>query len=254
MITLKNIVKSYGGAAVVKNVSLNINKGEVVCLIGPSGSGKSTLLRCINNLEALTGGEIELDGEQVYYDVSPKGLKPHKAARVALVRARLGMVFQDFNLFPHMTALQNVMEGPVQVLGLKQTDARERALSLLKRVGLADRADYYPDELSGGQKQRVAIARALAMQPEAMLFDEPTSALDPELVHEVLSVMRELRNDGMTMVIATHEMNFAREVADRIVFLDGGVILEDSPPATFFDVTNSPRKEAFLRSLGRNQV
>lgn len=251
MILLKNVQKSYGSLTVVNGVSLTVRKGEVVCLVGPSGSGKSTLLRCVNNLEALTAGEIELDGERVYYDETSEGLKPHSQSRIANVRARLGMVFQDFNLFPHMTALQNVMEGPVQVLGIKKEEARERAFSLLERVGLKERYDHYPEELSGGQKQRVAIARALAMKPEAMLFDEPTSALDPELVHEVLSVMRELRNDGMTMIIATHEMNFAREVADRIVFLEGGVIIEDSVPEEFFDVSTSARKESFLRSLTR---
>lgn len=251
MISLKNLKKSYGSLSVINGVSLEVSKGEVVCLVGPSGSGKSTLLRCVNNLESLTAGEICLDGEGVYYDGTPAGLKPHSQARIAKVRARLGMVFQDFNLFPHMTALQNVMEGPVQVLGVGKNEARERAFALLKRVGLADRHDHYPEELSGGQKQRVAIARALAMKPEAMLFDEPTSALDPELVHEVLSVMRELRNEGMTMIIATHEMNFAREVADRIIFLEGGVVIEDSPPAKFFDVSTSPRKESFLRSLTR---
>ncbi len=251
MITLRNIEKFYGSLPVVKGVSLEIRKGEVVCLVGPSGSGKSTLLRCINNLEALSGGEILLEGERVYYDWSPHGLKRHSASRIAQIRARLGMVFQDFNLFPHMTALQNVMEGPVQVLGVKKDEARARALALLQRVGLAERSDHYPDELSGGQKQRVAIARALAMKPEAMLFDEPTSALDPELVHEVLSVMRELRDDGMTMIIATHEMNFAREVADRIIFLDGGLIVEDSPPSVFFEANASVRKDSFLRNLSR---
>lgn len=251
MINLKNLQKCYGTLSVINGVSLDIRKGEVVCLVGPSGSGKSTLLRCVNNLESLTAGEIFLDGERVYYDETSAGLRPHSQVRIAKVRARLGMVFQDFNLFPHMTALQNVMEGPVQVLGVSKREAQETALALLKRVGLAERHDHYPEELSGGQKQRVAIARALAMKPEAMLFDEPTSALDPELVHEVLSVMRELRNDGMTMIIATHEMNFAREVADRIVFLEGGVVIEDSPPAAFFDTTTSPRKESFLRSLSR---
>lgn len=251
MITLRNIRKSYGTLPVVRGVSLEIEKGEVVCLVGPSGSGKSTLLRCINNLETLTDGAIILDGETVFYDETPRGLRPHSATRIAKVRSRLGMVFQDFNLFPHMTALQNVMEGPIQVLGVAKVAARQRALELLARVGLGDRHDHYPDELSGGQKQRVAIARALAMKPEAMLFDEPTSALDPELVHEVLSVMRELRAEGMTMIIATHEMNFAREVADRIIFLDGGVIVEDSPPVKFFDVSGSPRKESFLRNLNR---
>ncbi|MCZ7450893.1 amino acid ABC transporter ATP-binding protein [Agrobacterium rhizogenes] len=251
MIILKDLEKYYGHLQVLKGVSLNVKKGEVVCLVGPSGSGKSTLLRCVNNLETLTAGEIRLDGERVYYDEIPNGLKPHSHARIAKIRARLGMVFQDFNLFPHMTALQNIMEGPVQVLGIRKDEAQQRALDLLTRVGLAERHDHYPEELSGGQKQRIAIARALAMRPEAMLFDEPTSALDPELVHEVLSVMRELRGEGMTMIIATHEMNFAREVADRIVFLEGGVILEDSPPSEFFDVTTSPRKESFLRSLTR---
>ncbi|TGP21455.1 MULTISPECIES: amino acid ABC transporter ATP-binding protein [unclassified Mesorhizobium] len=251
MITLLNLEKFYGPLPVIRGVSLDISKGEAVCLVGPSGSGKSTLLRCVNNLETLSAGEIRLDGERVYYDPSHKGLKPHSQARIAAVRARLGMVFQDFNLFPHMTALQNVMEGPVQVLGVRKDEARHRALDLLKRVGLAERHGHFPDELSGGQKQRVAIARALAMKPEAMLFDEPTSALDPELVHEVLSVMRELRNDGMTMIIATHEMNFAREVADRIVFLDDGLIVEDSAPSQFFDVSTNPRKASFLRSLTR---
>lgn len=251
MITLRNIIKYYSSLPVVRGVSLDICKGEVVCLVGPSGSGKSTLLRCINNLENLTSGEILLDGQNVYYDQASNGLRPHSASRNAKVRSRLGMVFQDFNLFPHMTALQNVMEGPVQVLGIEKNEAQKRALELLERVGLSERSDHYPDELSGGQKQRVAIARALAMKPDAILFDEPTSALDPELVHEVLAVMRELRSDGMTMIIATHEMNFARQVADRIVFLDGGVIVEDSPPGVFFDTGGNPRKAAFLRSLVR---
>jgi ABC-type polar amino acid transport system ATPase subunit len=251
MITLVNIEKSYGNLPVIRGVSLDIKKGEVVCLVGPSGSGKSTLLRCINNLEGLDRGEVRLGGESVYYDQTPGGLRPHRAARIARVRSRLGMVFQDFALFPHMSALQNVMEGPVQVLGMEKAKASKIALELLARVGLADRHDHYPDELSGGQKQRVAIARALAMKPEAMLYDEPTSAIDPELVHEVLSVIRELRSEGMTMIIVTHEMNFAREVADRIIFLDGGVIIEDSPPETFFDVTTSQRKANFLRNLTR---
>jgi len=249
MISLRNVVKTYGNIQILKGISLDINQGEVVCLVGPSGSGKSTLLKCINNLESLTSGEIYIDGRRAFFDESSAGLKAHSHKKVAAVRSKLGMVFQDFNLFPHKTALENVMEGPVHVLRIPKAEARERALMLLKRVGLDSRAGHYPGELSGGQKQRTAIARALAMQPTAMLFDEPTSALDPELVHEVLEVMRELRKDGMTMVIVTHEMNFAREVADRIVFLDGGVVNEIDSPEAFFSTRGNPRKDNFLRNL-----
>lgn len=249
MIRLEGIEKNYGDGAVLKGISLEVAKGEVVCLIGPSGSGKSTLLRCINYLEQPSAGAIAIDGVPVFFDNSPQGMRPHPAKQIAAVRARLGMVFQEFNLFPHLTAIENVMEGPVSVRGLSRPDAKARALQLLERVGLAERADYYPEELSGGQRQRTAIARALAMNPIAILFDEPTSALDPELVHEVLEVMRQLRRDGMTMIIATHEMNFARDIADRVVFLADGLVVETDSPGQLFSAPKHPRTRDFLRSI-----
>jgi ABC-type polar amino acid transport system ATPase subunit len=249
MIELRDIRKSFGPMEVLGGVSMTVRPGEVVCIIGPSGSGKSTLLRCINYLEKPTAGSILIDGEQAYYDLSPAGAKPHSERRIAAVRRKLGMVFQDFALFPHKTALENVTEGPVQVLSMSKAAARQRALELLRRVGIEQQAEHFPDELSGGQKQRVAIARALAMSPQAILFDEPTSALDPELVHEVLEVMQALSADGLTMVVVTHEMGFARRVADRVLFMDGGVIVEQGRPADIFEHPREKRTQNFLSRI-----
>lgn len=247
MIEADNLRKSFGAVEVLRGVSLNIAKSEVVCLIGPSGSGKSTLLRCLNFLEHPDSGTIRINGEPAYFDTLAGRRVLHSPRRIARVRARLGMVFQEFNLFPHLTALQNVIEAPMHVLGVKKAAATARAMDLLDRVGLADKAHSYPEELSGGQRQRTAIARALAMDPMAMLFDEPTSALDPELVHEVLDVMRKLSADGMTMIIVTHEMNFARQVANRVLFMDQGSIIEEGPPRQLFQEPREPRTQAFIR-------
>jgi polar amino acid transport system ATP-binding protein len=249
MIELSDIHKSFGPVEVLKGVSLKVAPGEVVCIIGPSGSGKSTLLRCINHLENPERGSISVSGKQVYYDVVNGMKKPHSKQKIAEVRARLGMVFQSFNLFPHLTALENIMEAPIHVRGMRKVEAEARALELMRRVGLEDKADHYPEELSGGQQQRTAIARALAMDPAAMLFDEPTSALDPELVHEVLEVMRKLRSDGMTMIIVTHEMNFARQVANRVLFMDNGVIVEEDVPEKLFGAPREARTRSFLKSV-----
>ncbi|MGH8780458.1 amino acid ABC transporter ATP-binding protein [Paraburkholderia sp.] len=239
MIRVDSIHKSFGDQPVLKGVSLHVDAGEVVCLIGPSGSGKSTLLRCINGLETHDAGTISIEGVAV----------DAKSDAIHALRAQVGMVFQRFNLFPHRTALENVCEGPVYVKRETRAAARERARALLDRVGLAHRADAYPSELSGGQQQRVAIARALAMQPKAILFDEPTSALDPELVGEVLGVMRRLAADGMTMIVVTHEMGFAREVADRVCFLHDGTICETGSAADLFERPSHPRTRDFLRRL-----
>ncbi|CAI8989574.1 cystine ABC transporter ATP binding subunit [Pseudomonas sp. IT-P12] len=247
MIELKSLNKAYGDHEVLRGIDLTIETGKVVVIIGPSGSGKSTLLRCINYLEQPDSGTILLDGQRIFFDSTAGAAKAHSPKRVAAVRARLGMVFQDFNLFPHMNVLHNVMEGPVTVKGRRARDVESLARELLAKVGLAHRADYFPDEISGGQKQRVAIARALAMEPDAMLFDEPTSALDPELVGEVLNVMRDLAQQGMTMIVVTHEMAFAREVADEVVFMDGGVIIERGPPAQLFDHPQNERTVRFLQ-------
>ncbi len=237
LIALRGVTRRFGTLTALEKVDLDVAKGEVVVLIGPSGSGKSTLLRCVNALEAPDEGEVLLDGERV--DPARRDIDD--------LRAEVGMVFQHFNLFPHLTALGNVALAPRLVRG--QPDARARAL--LDRVGLADKADAYPDLLSGGQKQRVAIARALAMEPKAMLFDEPTSALDPEMVGEVLAVMRDLARDGMTMLVASHEMGFAREVAHRVVFMDGGRIVETGPPQEIFDRPQRDRTKAFLSKVLR---
>jgi len=249
MIELTEIHKSFGPLEVLRGVSLTVGAGEVICIIGPSGSGKSTLLRCINHLEVPNRGAIRVAGETVYYDEVDGVRRPHTRRRIAEVRAKLGMVFQSFNLFPHLTALENIIEAPVHVRRMSKEAATARALELMRRVGLEDKADYYPEEMSGGQQQRTAIARALAMDPTAMLFDEPTSALDPELVHEVLEVMRQLRDDGMTMIIVTHEMNFARQVANRVLFMDRGVIVEEDTPARLFESPREPRTRAFLKNV-----
>ena len=239
MIRVDQLEKRFGTHRVLQGVSLHVDAGEVVCLIGPSGSGKSTVLRCINGLESYEGGEVRAFGERV--DRNGSGI--HR------LRSRMGMVFQRFNLFPHRTVLENVMEGPVYVLGHKPVQAREEALALLAKVGLAEKAQAYPAQLSGGQQQRVAIARALAMKPEAMLFDEPTSALDPELVGDVLGVMRALADEGMTMIVVTHEMGFAREVADRVCFLHSGSIVEEGPAAQVLGAPRQPRTQDFLRRV-----
>jgi ABC-type polar amino acid transport system ATPase subunit len=251
VIELIDIYKRFGDVEVLSGVSLAVKPGEVVCIIGASGSGKSTLLRCINYLEPPTAGRVIIDGEQVYYSVENGKMKIYPEPRIAQVRRKLGMVFQDFALFPHRTAIGNVMEGLIHGIGVERREAKRRGLAMLARVGLSDRAHHYPDELSGGQKQRVAIARSLAMSPEAMLFDEPTSALDPELVGEVLDVMKELSREGMTMIIVTHEMKFAREVADRVIFLDKGRIVEQGTPAEVFDAPRHERTRAFLTRVMR---
>jgi polar amino acid transport system ATP-binding protein len=239
MITLYDIHKSFGKLEVIKGISNEIRKGEVVCIVGPSGSGKSTVLRCINGLETYDAGEITVDGRIV----------DSRSRSIATVRREVAMVFQRFHLFPHRTALENVIEGPIHVNGENPARARERGRELLARVGLSAREDHYPSQLSGGQQQRVAIARALAMQPKAILFDEPTSALDPELVGEVLNVMRSLAEDGMTMIVVTHEIGFAREVADRVLFLDGGVIVEQGPAKDVLTRPENPRTRDFLKRV-----
>ncbi|MBD8666796.1 polar amino acid transport system ATP-binding protein [Pseudomonas lurida] len=239
MIEIRQLQKHYGSHRVLHGVDLDVAKGEVVCLIGPSGSGKSTLLRCINALEAYDGGQINVFGEPVQ-----RGSKT-----VHALRSRMGMVFQRFNLFPHRTVLENVMEGPVYVKGEPPQQVREEAAVLLEKVGLSAKADAYPEQLSGGQQQRVAIARALAMKPDAMLFDEPTSALDPELVGDVLAVMRTLADEGMTMIVVTHEMGFAREVADRVCFLHGGYIVESGAAEQVLGNPQHPRTQDFLRRV-----
>jgi polar amino acid transport system ATP-binding protein len=240
MVNAEAVHKRYGRHEVLKGITLQVAAGEVMCLLGPSGSGKSTFLRCINHLEKIDSGRLSVDGELVGYREVGGRLHELREAEVARKRAEIGMVFQHFNLFPHMTALQNVTCAPLRVRREGREQARERALGLLARVGLADKVDAYPAQLSGGQQQRVAIARALAMQPKLMLFDEPTSALDPELVGDVLAAMQQLAREGMTMIVVTHEMGFAREVADTVTFMDDGVVIESGVPA---DVLESPREE-----------
>ncbi|WP_087005466.1 amino acid ABC transporter ATP-binding protein [Gulosibacter sp. 10] len=240
------VVKKYGGTTVLQGIDLDVRAGEVVCVIGPSGSGKSTLLRCINHLESIDGGAISVLGNRIGYRQNGSRLYELPERLIARSRLKIGMVFQQFNLFPHMSVLENIVEAPIGVLGLSKREATERARALLERVGLGDRSTAFPGELSGGQQQRVAIARALAMQPEIMLFDEPTSALDPEMVHEVLDVMRGLAKDGMTMVIVTHELGFAREAADRIVVMDDGRVIEEGTYAQLTENPQHDRTRAFL--------
>ncbi|MBD1554732.1 amino acid ABC transporter ATP-binding protein [Pseudomonas typographi] len=249
VICARQVLKRFKGQEVLRGVDLAIEQGEVACLIGPSGSGKSTFLRCINHLEKIDGGALYVDGEMVGYRRAGQRLYELRDAEIAARRARIGMVFQRFNLFGHMTALQNVAEAPVQVKGEPRELAMENARQLLTRVGLAHRLDAYPRQLSGGQQQRVAIARALAMKPRLMLFDEPTSALDPELVGEVLDVMRDLASEGMTMLVVTHEMAFAREVASKVAFMDQGVVVEVASPQVLFEQPRQPRTRAFLSKV-----
>ncbi len=239
MISVKNLSKSFGELQVLKNIDLEIEKGEKVVIIGPSGSGKSTLLRCLNLLEKPTSGKIFLENTEI----------TDKKQNIDRIRRRMGMVFQNFNLFPHMTVTENITLAPVMTKKLTKAEATEKAMKLLERVGLSDKANAYPAQLSGGQKQRIAIVRALAMDPEVMLFDEPTSALDPEMVGEVLEVMRELAENNMTMVVVTHEMAFAREAATRVLFMDEGHILEDAPPEKFFECPENPRVKEFLSKI-----
>ena len=249
MVRAEEVHKRFGRLEVLKGISLQVAPQEVMCLLGPSGSGKSTFLRCINHLEDINSGRLYVDGELVGYRQRGDKLYELHDAEIARKRAEIGMVFQRFNLFPHMTAIENVMEGPVQVRRETKAVARERAQRLLDRVGLADKAGNYPSQLSGGQQQRVAIARALAMEPKLMLFDEPTSALDPELVGDVLDVMRGLAEDGMTMIVVTHEMGFAREVGDALVFMDDGLVVESGHPREVLGNPQHDRTKAFLSKV-----
>jgi polar amino acid transport system ATP-binding protein len=244
-----NVMKAFHGNAVLKGIDLDVQQGQVVCLLGPSGSGKTTFLRCINQLETIDGGRIWVDGDLMGYEERAGKLHHLPSKAIAAQRREIGMVFQRFNLFPHKTALENIMEAPIQVKGENKDQARQQALVLLDRVGLQDKPSAYPAQLSGGQQQRVAIARAMAMQPKLMLFDEPTSALDPELVGEVLAVMRELADEGTTMIVVTHEMSFAREVADHVVFMDGGVVVEQGNPRSVINNPQHERTKSFLRRI-----
>ncbi|MFC2946984.1 amino acid ABC transporter ATP-binding protein [Virgibacillus sediminis] len=239
MISVKDLHKSFGKTEVLKGIDCEIEQKEVVCVIGPSGSGKSTFLRCLNMLEEITGGDVIIDGESL---TDPK-------TDINMVRTEVGMVFQQFNLFPHKSVIENIMLAPLKVRKITKDEARKRGMDLLAKVGLSDKAEQYPSQLSGGQQQRVAIARALAMEPKAMLFDEPTSALDPELVGEVLEVMKQLAQEGMTMVVVTHEMGFAREVGDRVLFMDQGIIMEEGDPEQIFTNPQSERTQEFLNKI-----
>jgi polar amino acid transport system ATP-binding protein len=249
MVRSQGVHKNFGALKVLKGIDLEVQQGQVFCLVGPSGSGKSTFLRCINHLEKVDAGKLSVDGHLVGYRQAGDKLYELREKEVAAKRADIGMVFQRFNLFPHMTALGNIIEAPVQVRRVSKAEATSDAMRLLTRVGLADKADAYPAQLSGGQQQRVAIARALAMKPKLMLFDEPTSALDPELVGEVLDVMRGLAEDGMTMIVVTHEMGFAREVGDALVFMDGGVVVESGHPRDVLSNPQHDRTKAFLSKV-----
>ncbi|MEO7070778.1 MAG: amino acid ABC transporter ATP-binding protein [Nostocoides sp.] len=248
-----NVTKAFHGNQVLKGIDLEVRRGQVVVLLGPSGSGKTTFLRCINQLETIDGGRIWVDGDLMGYADKGEHLQRLTDKQIAAQRREIGMCFQRFNLFPHKTALENVMEAPVQVKGVSKADARARGMELLERVGLADKPAAYPAQLSGGQQQRVAIARALAMDPKLMLFDEPTSALDPELVGEVLAVMRELATSGMTMIVVTHEMGFAREVADEVVFMDDGVVVEQGRPDDVIGNPQQQRTKNFLRRMRQEE-
>lgn len=239
MISVKNLKKSFGNNEVLKDITLEVKPQEVVVVIGPSGSGKSTFIRCLNLLEAVTGGQVIVDGKDL----------TNKKTDINEVRKNVGMVFQHFNLFPHKTILENITMAPIHVKGLSKQEAEQKAVDLLAKVGLSEKASAYPDSLSGGQKQRVAIARALAMEPKVMLFDEPTSALDPEMVGEVLEVMKQLAKDGMTMIVVTHEMGFAREVGDRVIFMDDGYIVEENEPNQLFSNPQHERTKAFLSKI-----
>jgi polar amino acid transport system ATP-binding protein len=243
------VCKRFGSAEVLRGIDLRLDEGEVHCLIGPSGSGKTTFLRCVNHLERIDSGKLMVDGDLVGYRRHRGKLYELNLRQTARKRAEIGVVFQHFNLFPHMTALGNIIEAPVHVKGIPKVDAIAQARRLLGQVGLADKADSYPRQLSGGQQQRVAIARALAMRPRLMLFDEPTSALDPELVGEVLDVMKNLARGGMTMLVVTHEIGFAREVSDRVVFMDRGVVVEEGPPAQVLGAPQNSRTVSFLSSV-----
>jgi cystine transport system ATP-binding protein len=243
MISIKGLYKQFGDLEVLKGINLEVAKGNVVVIIGPSGSGKTTMLRCLNVLETPTDGSISIKGQTLNFSV------PVTKKRISTFRRLTGMVFQNYNLFPHKTALENVMEGPIIVKNELKEDARKKAISLLEKVGLGDKQDYYPAQLSGGQQQRVGIARALAMEPEVMLFDEPTSALDPELVGDVLKVMKDLAKEGMTMIVVTHEMRFAQEVADEVIFMDQGVVVERNTPQEIFAHPREERTKKFLNML-----
>jgi polar amino acid transport system ATP-binding protein len=249
LVEIRRVRKSFGSHHVLRDVSLTVPEGTVTVLLGPSGSGKSTLLRCVNHLESIDGGRVIVDGQLIGYRQAGHRIHEMTPQQIARQRRHIGMVFQRFNLFPHMTALDNVVEAPVGVAGIPRSTARARARELLDRVGLADFAGHYPAQLSGGQQQRVAIARALAMEPRLMLFDEPTSALDPELVGDVLNVMRELAREGMTMIVVTHEIGFARGVADQVVFMDGGIVVEAGPPEEVIDRPREQRTRDFLESV-----
>jgi polar amino acid transport system ATP-binding protein len=249
MVKAEAVHKRFGRLEVLTGVSMEVQPGEVVCMLGPSGSGKSTFLRCINHLEKIDGGRLSVDGDLVGYRQEGDKIYELRDAEVCRERSEIGMVFQRFNLFGHMTAMENVIEAPVRVKKVKKNEAARRAQELLERVGLADKLDCYPAQLSGGQQQRVAIARALAMEPKLMLFDEPTSALDPELVGDVLDVMRQLAKDGMTMIVVTHEMGFAREAADRLVMMCDGAIIEEGTPEHFFTSPDNERTKQFLSKI-----
>lgn len=249
MVQADRVSKSFGSNNVLRSISLEVQAGEVLCVVGPSGSGKSTFLRCINHLEKIDAGRLFVEGQLVGYRQKGDKLHELRPKEAALQRRDIGMVFQRFNLFPHMTALENIIQAPMRVKRIPKAKATLRAKELMERVGLGDKADHYPAHLSGGQQQRVAIARALAMDPKLMLFDEPTSALDPELVGEVLDVMKELATSGMTMIVVTHEMGFAREVADSIAFMDGGVVVESGPPRELLGNPQQERTKAFLSKV-----
>ena len=249
MVDARSVRKSYGSNDVLNGISLTVEQGEVLCIIGPSGSGKSTFLRCLNHLESINGGRIYVNGELMGYRQVGNVLYEMKSKDIAKARQGIGMVFQRFNLFPHLTALQNIIEAPIGVAGMSPEEAKALGLELLEQVGLGDKGDHYPSHLSGGQQQRVAIARALAMKPKLMLFDEPTSALDPELVGDVLDVMKNLAKAGMTMIVVTHEMGFAKEVADKVVFIDKGQIVESGTPKQVLDNPKESRTKAFLNKV-----